>query len=341
MSGPSINLKSFDFRREREANWRELEDLVDRIEKKRLRSVSAAELARLPILYRAALSSLSVARSISLDSNVVEYLESLVGRAYFVVYGTKRSLRTAIADFFLYRFPAAFRRYFAHTALATLLMLAGAVTAYVMTTADPDNYYLFIDEGMSAGRDPSASTSELRATLYDDGAGADHGAFAGWLFTHNARIGILAFALGFALGLPVYFLLFINGLNLGAFVALFHQRGLAVDLWSWLLPHGVTELTAVVICGGAGLVLAQSLIFPGRYSRLRNLAIQGREAAMFALGAVVMFFVAGLIEGIFRQRVQDLTIRYAVALSTALFWILYFGLVGRRRGRAEKLAEMT
>ena len=106
----SINLKSFDFRREREASWRELEQLIQRIEKRRIRSLSAQELARLPILYRAALSSLSVARSISLDRNVVEYLESLVGRTYFFVYGTKRSLRTALADFFFYRFPAAFRR---------------------------------------------------------------------------------------------------------------------------------------------------------------------------------------------------------------------------------------
>jgi len=169
--------------------------------------------------------------------------------------------------------------------------------------------------------------------LYDEGEGIP-GALAilaSFLFTNNARVGILAFALGFALGLPAIFLLFTNGLMLGAFAALYHGRGLSVDLWGWILPHGVTELLAIILCGGAGLVLAQCLIFPGEYSRLRNLARGGREAALVVIGAVVMFFAAALIEGFFRQMVQSVPVRYAVVLLTAGFWIWYLGFCGRER----------
>jgi uncharacterized membrane protein SpoIIM required for sporulation len=127
-------------------------------------------------------------------------------------------------------------------------------------------------------------------------------------------------------------LLFDTGLMLGAFAAIYARRGLSFDLWGWLLPHGITELTAVVLCGGVGMALGQALVFPGQEQRLAGLARRGREAAVVALGAVALFFVAGLIEGIFRQRVQDPGIRYAVAITTAVLLLAYFSLAGRERG---------
>jgi uncharacterized membrane protein SpoIIM required for sporulation len=86
---------------------------------------------------------------------------------------------------------------------------------------------------------------------------------------------------------------------------------------------------AVILCGGAGLVVARSLVFPGRHGRLANLARQGREAGVLVLGAVALFFVAALIEGIFRQTVTDLVARYLVILSTGAALALYFTKAGR------------
>lgn len=331
----ALKLKSVEFRREREASWRELEELVSRVEKKGVRALAAAELARLPMLYRSALSSLSVARSISLDRNVVDYLESLTGRSYFCVYGTKRHLRDAIGDFFTHRFPASVRRFRWHIAVAGLALFLGALTAGVLVAGDQDKFYTFVSADYAQERGPASSTSELRDILYDDGGGAVERltSFATFLFTHNARIGMLSFAVGFIAGVPVFLLMFLNGLTLGAFAALYHGRGLSVDFWGWVLPHGVTELSAIVLCGGGGLALAHALVFPGRHTRLRNLAIVGRDAAVLVLGAVFMLLCAGLIEGIFRQSVQSVPVRYAVALTTAVLWLFYFVRVGRGRGQ--------
>ena len=118
-------------------------------------------------------------------------------------------------------------------------------------------------------------------------------------------------------------------LVLGAFGALFAMRGLGVEFWGWVLPHGITELFAVILCGGAGLVLGQALVFPGTHARLDNLAIKGREAGVIALGCVAMFFVAGLLEGFFRQIVNDTFVRYVVAGVSALLLYLYFTRCGR------------
>jgi uncharacterized membrane protein SpoIIM required for sporulation len=334
-------MRSVEFRREREATWQELENLIAAADEKGLRKLSAEQLARLPHLYRATLSSLSVARSISLDRALVEYLESLVGRAYFVVYGTRQRLRTQLRDFFTYAWPAAMRRAKWHILVATAIMVAAGVAAFQLTSSDMDYYYVFVGE-MAQGRTPASSTAELYSGLYDgDGQTSGLASFAAELFSHNSRIAILAFALGFVAGLPTMLLLFYNGLVLGAFAALYHARGLSADLWGWLLPHGVTELGAIVVCGGAGFLLAHGLVFPGAQTRLDALRERGRLAATVVIGGVLMLFIAGLIEGIFRQRVQSMTVRYVVAGITAVWWIYYFGFVGRGRERAEAEHEVA
>jgi uncharacterized membrane protein SpoIIM required for sporulation len=327
---PEIILKSARFRSEREASWRELERLVGRFEARGAGSLSAPELNRLPALYRAAISSLSVARAISLDKNLLAYLTALAGRAYLCVYGSKRRAGEAIADFFRRRFPRVVRRRAALVGAAMGLMLLGLGTGYRLTAADPERFYDLVDEQLAAGRDPTASTAELRASLYhgQEVHGGMLGAFSAFLATHNAQIGILCFALGVAAGVPVVYLLFENGLMLGAMAALYASRGLAAEFWAWVLPHGITELTAVALCGAAGLELGGALLFPGRHTRLQALAARGREAALLVAGAVAMLFVAAVVEGVFRQRVLDPAWRWLVAGGSLALWSWYFGFAG-------------
>jgi uncharacterized membrane protein SpoIIM required for sporulation len=339
-SSPDFTLKSAQFRRERERSWRELEELVERVERHGIANLSAAEISLLPALYRNAVSSLSVAAAISLDRNLLDYLHALVGRAYLCVYGVKQPVRRAVAEFFTVRFPGAFRRYLPFVAAAVLLLALGTLAGYRLTRADPERFYSFVGDRMAEGRTPASSTAELRAILYKgpEGDSSMLGAFAAFLFTHNAKIGILSFALGFAAGAPVIFLLFQNGLTLGAMAALYASRGLGPEFWAWVLPHGVTELTAVCLCGAAGLVLGNALVFPGRHRRLDNLAREGRQAVLLAVGAVAMLVVAGVIEGIFRQEVRSLAVRWLVADGSLVFWTWYFLFAGRKgkRGREDE-----
>jgi uncharacterized membrane protein SpoIIM required for sporulation len=323
-------VKSVTFRREREATWTELERLVARIEGDGLDSLGPDDVARLPTLYRATLSSLSVSRGISLDANLSEFLESLAARAYIAIYGAKRHPLKVAWSFLRQRFPAAVRAAHRQVALAALVMTLGAVTGQVLTQRDPARFYSFVSEGYAQGRGPSSSTEDLRAVLYGKRDAADLlAAFAMFLFTHNARIGMVCFAAGFAAGVPTLLALFANGLILGAFAGLYQDRGLGLEFWAWVLPHGVTELLAVVLCGGAGLVLADALLFPGRHTRRHALAVRGREAAVIVMGAVLMFLLAGLIEGIFRQAVHDVRVRVALASLTLCAWPVYFLRAGR------------
>ncbi|MBI1180104.1 MAG: stage II sporulation protein M [Alphaproteobacteria bacterium] len=332
-----MEMKSIRFRQEREAGWRELEGLVTKAEKGGLRTLDADELMRLPRLYRAALSSLSVARSISLDRSLTAYLESLAARAYLYVYGTRTDIPKALARYFRHLLPATVRGMARPLALAILALGLGWIAGHTLTAHSPDWFYTLVDDGMAGGRTPTASREFLEKSLYGGGPGPGFGlgVFATYLFTHNAAISMMSFALGFALGIPTLLLLFYNGATIGAMTAVFASKGLGGEFFGWLAVHGSTELLAVALCGAAGLSIGGAVAFPGPHPRLATLARTGRRAGVVVMGGVLMLLVAGGLEGFARQLVTDTTTRMLIGGAMLALWTAYFGFVGRGLGPAD------
>ena len=325
-------MKSYRFREEREADWKQLEQIIQRAESKGVGGLSDQDMDRLPGLYRQAVSSQSVARTISLDQNVVAYLETLCARAYFFVYGTRSRMSERIAQFFARDWATAVSAAKGPTLLAFLCLFGGALLAFFLTLNDNEWYWTF--HGRWDSRNPNATYDELRATLYEtDRSIVDLlGAFAAQLFSHNSGIAIFAFALGFAFGIPTAVLLIYNGVYLGSFYAVFWQKGLAFELTGWLFIHGVTELFAVILAGAAGFMIGGAVAFPGRKNRMQSMRDAGEKAAMVIIGAVIMLFLAALLEGFGRQLITSDVARYTIAGSTLVIWLSYFYLPRRGTG---------
>ena len=326
-----LRLKSSRFRDAREEDWRKLEHLLARMEKRAAAALSVDELIALPVLYRAALSSLSVARATSLDQGLVDYLESLTARSYFLVYGSRVTALERTRRFFAEDWPAAAKALWRETLVCLVLTLVGVALGYGLTTQDPTWYFAFMPKALAQGRDPWATTAALRETLFSNHKGHSLSVLAAFLFTHNAGIALLAFALGFVIGLPTALLEIQNGAMLGGFLAVFVSHGLGWEAGGWLFIHGVTEMFAVILAGAAGLRIGMAVAFPGPRSRLAAAAEEGRRAAVLMAGVVVMLFCAGLLEGFARQLIQQTPIRYAVAGASGLLWLVY--LYAPRRGR--------
>lgn len=326
-------LKSSEFRKGREAGWRELERLVQRVERRGVRSLSLDDLQQLPILYRAALSSLSVARSIALDRNLLLYLENLALRAYLAVYGTRTNPVEGLRDFFVRDLPEAVRAARWHILIAAAALLVGVAAGFILTVHDEAWFSSLMPADLAGGRGPASSAADLRAKeLFAPwpGAAAAFGVFANVLFSHNTLVGLMCFGLGLAAGIPTLMLTVYQGLSLGAFIALHFNRGLTIECLGWLSIHGTTELGALILLAAGGLVIADKILFPGRYARLENLALHGRQAAQMAVGAILMLFVAGILEGGLRQLVQSTPARFAIGLGMATLWLAYFSRCGRR-----------
>jgi len=328
----ALVLRSAEFRRQREAGWRELDDMVTRVEKRGIAHLSTSEAQRLPLLYRGALSSLSVARTIALDRNLLRYLENLALRGYLAVYGPRVGVLESLGNFLKRGFPSAVRAARWHILLATLAIVIGVVAGYMLVDSNEDWFSALVPADVSQGRGVSSTAAELRGVLFEPWPGFTRSfiVFANFLFTHNTGVGFLTFGLGLALGVPTLLLLAYQGLIFGAFMALHAHKGLLLDFMGWVSIHGITEFLAIILCGAGGLVIAEKVLFPGRFSRAQNLARYGRAAAGIAGGAVLLFFVAGLIEGGFRQLVDTTMGRFSFASVTALFWLGYF-LSGRGR----------
>ncbi|QEL26455.1 stage II sporulation protein M [Bosea sp. F3-2] len=328
-------MRSAEFRRSREVAWRTLDNLVSRVERKGLSRLSAEELRELPLLYRTAASSLSVARSIALDRNLILYLEGLVLRAFFVVYGPRTGIMEALAGFLKRGFPAAVRKAGWHILLATLAIAAGVIIGFMLVLPNENWFSVLVPETMAGGRGPASTAEQLRRTeIFAPWPGFVESfvVFASFLFRNNATVGIMTFGLGFFGGVPTLLLLGYQGVMLGAFFALHHNRGLLYDFIGWVSIHGVTEIGALILCGAGGLVIAEKVLFPGRYGRLDSLALAGKAAAGLAGGAVLMLFVAGIIEGGLRQLIASTPWRLAIGAATGLLWMAYFHSCGRREG---------
>jgi uncharacterized membrane protein SpoIIM required for sporulation len=330
---PMVNATRF--RAAHEADWERLDKIVTAIEKRGVRGVPEQALLVLPLLYRSALSSLSVARETSLDRSLVAYLEQLCTRAYYQIYGVPTSAMRQLGHFFARGWPAAVKSIWRETLASLLLTAAGILVGYLLVASNPGWFYTLMPGGMSAGRDPAASADFLRKTLYDGGSTEQSALalFASFLFRNNAQISIFCFALGFAFCIPTVGLLLYNGLTMGAIIQVFASKGLGYNFVGWLTIHGTTELFAIILSGAAGFKIGLAVAFPGRQSRTDAAVAAGRPAAVAMGGTVLMLVVAALLEGIGRQTINSDTARYAIGGAMLFGWLFYFYWPRGRRGK--------
>lgn len=317
-------LRSDRFRLEREADWKRLEGIVRRMESGRMRRLSDEDLLALPTLYRTVASSLAIARETSLDAALVAYLEALTQRAWFLVYGPRASLWSWFRRFLGGEWSAAVRGLGIDLLLALLLMIAGVAVGWFLVSANAEWYYSLVPGGFADERVPGASREALRATLFGNQSQNGMSVFAAALFSNNAQVSILCFALGFAFGLPTILLLIHNTALLGAMLWLYQGQGLLLDFVGWLSIHGTTELFAILLAGASGLHIGRSMAFPGDLSVVDAAAAAGRRAAVVMTGVVLMLVIAAVLEGFARQLVDATPSRLIVGGFMLVLWTGYF-----------------
>lgn len=313
--------------RQREKDLKELESFVAR-GMKGPKSMTAQELKRFDELSRRAAVSLAQARTRITDRRMRAYLNDLVARSYQIL--TLQTPRPRVASpgilGSLLLFPrVVVRRGWYHLGAAALFFV-GVALAFFVTLADPLAAYSIMPQGET--RLPGARAEYLEQMLESGrgGSGGEKFAFASMLFGHNTRVGILSLTSGILAGIPTIFLIVYNGMILGAFTATHWIAGIHNDYWAWILPHGIPEITALVLMGGMGLRLGHVLLSPGRKTRSVALGEAGREAVVVIAGSATLLLVAAIIESYVRQSHMDANSRHLVSISGALLLTTLFTL---------------
>jgi uncharacterized membrane protein SpoIIM required for sporulation len=306
--------------------WAELETLLAGSDRRGLRSLQPAELDALALGYRAATSDLAIARARRYDARLVDYLNRLVGRAHARVYaGTSAGGWSKLAHFFAVAFPNEVRRSWQAIALCVLITCVTAALSYRATRADPANAYAFV---------AAAQVPVVNRSLHDSNFGFDRAfapAMSTMIVTNNVRVAALAFAGGITAGILTLYIIGSNGLMVGTLGALFAQRGFGTDFWATIAPHGVIELFAIQIAGGAGLILAAGIVRPGRARRVDALRANAARALTLMLGVAGLLIIAGTIEGFVSPQRLSIDVRLAIGALTAVVLAGYLTFAGRGR----------
>jgi uncharacterized membrane protein SpoIIM required for sporulation len=306
----------------RQSHWRRLEHLLDQVKSNGLRSLTRLELQELGLLYRQAAADLSALREDATGKSYARFLNLLLSRAHNTIYAGEKSSARGIVHYYRYIYPKIFRNNLHLINAAFLLFLMGALAGVLLAMTRPDFLRFFLGPHMMDTID--------HHKMWTDSVVRAAPAESSRILTNNITVSFFAFVYGLTGGSLTVLLLVFNGVLLGAVGTACWLNDLSLPLWSFVAPHGVLELPAIFIAGGAGLRLAQGLLFPGLLSRSDSLAKAGAEAVRLLMGVVPVLIVAGLIEGFISP--SGLAWQWKFALGGSLAVIFYSYLFFCARG---------
>lgn len=325
------------FVEERSQDWKELEKILGHT-RSRSKALSREELDELGRLYMRSISDLAYARENFAGHEITDYLNQMVARAYSQIYIRESFKLSDMITFYTREFPCVFRHTISYTLVAFFIFALAACAGYLMMHFDRELATIFVPEnvletvekvadskagnspGHQAGSNP-AITDELKPL------------FSSFIMTNNIQVAFIAFSTGIFLGLGTVWVLIRNGLMIGILACVFQEAGQALPFWALILPHGILELTAIFISGGAGLLLGYALINPGDLTRKDSLLLRGKEAIKLIFGLIPILIIAAIIEGFITPSEIPPVAKILFAMLTGIALFSYLLKPGGKMGK--------
>ncbi len=313
--------------KERRPEWSRLETIIDRHYRRGPRRCGPADACDLTDLYQSACADLARLRSLKADPQMVDWLNRLVIRAHGQIYRGVPGRSFRLGRFFLVEYPRLFRRTWKFTVVSLLLFVTSGLMAFVTVQNSPHTISDILGggEGEFYG---SKTVDDIRERFGHEGSPL----LSSFVTTNNIRVALTAFALGITFSLGTVYVLVVNGAMLGGIAGAFARSDLQAEFWTVILPHGALELSAIIVAGGAGLLLGSGLWRPGGRTRVRALREEAVKAVKLAVGLIPAFIVAGVFEGFITptDHMADAEKLVLGIAAAAVFW-LYLLLGGMSR----------
>ncbi len=311
------------FLEEKKDNWQRLEDLLTILSGSSLRSLSRVEVREFGELYRRAAADLAIARAETRDSKLINYLNSLVIRAHGKIYRAESNGFGLVWKFFAQDFPAAFRSARVFILVAFLVFTVSASISGWLSYSNPEFAVLI---GVEEAAGDARSNNMWWLSLNDaNQVGASQ------ILTNNIRVAFLAFAWGALLGIGSFYILMMNGVSIGGVVGACYRGNadFANQLMTFMVGHGVIELSTIFMAGGAGMMIGYAFIDPGDLTRAQALKKKGMEAAKIVFGCACLLVVAGIIEGFLSPSGLPAPFKIATGIFTGVVMYSYLMMAGR------------
>ena len=322
-------MSSERFINDRKSAWQRLEELLRRLDSASLRRLHREEVRELGRIYRRTASDLAIARAESRDPRLVNYLNSLVIRAHGRIYRADAQGGRRVREFFTKGFPQTFRRTWRYTAIAFLTFAAFAIAAYIGTWRDPEFSEL---AGVPAIARYIISTTKPH---WWESVNNANQVFSVGIMANNIWVMFQAFAFGAFFGIGTLYAMAVNGASNAALLAIVYRAGYGNDLVTFMIGHGVVELSCIFLAGGAGLLIGSAMLMPGDLSRGDALKSRGLDAIRLIVGCVPLLIVAGTIEGFISPTPISPIIKISIGVTTGIALYSYLLFAGREKEEAE------
>ena len=305
--------------------WSRISRSLEIATKRGPRALDRQSLEALASDYRAVVSDLASARAQGASDNLVAYLNELSGRAHGVLYSGRAARIRGLGRFLTRDFPRAFRETFRFTLAAALIFFASWGLAAYEAKTDPDVARYLMPEKI------------IKKDVGGEVTIPDPAGMSSFIVTNNIRVGIYSFAGGITAGAFTAFEMAQNGAMLGAVATLLAPVMGQARFWSYILPHGIIELVAIFICGGAGFMIGSSIIAPGNLRRSDAVRLASGQALQLFAGSLPFFVIAAIIEGFLTPSALPPWSKLTFAGVTAIGLVLYLGFAGGGREQSPNL----
>jgi len=317
----------------RRDRWEAFRSVALRIEQEGVRALPADEIPGFAAQYREVAADLARARTYGVDPQVIEYLERLVSAGHNALYRWRGRNPVPWWRYLSRDFPAAVVLSWRYVLVSFLLFIVPAVSGFLLLRARPELADALAPPVM-VNRAQEAADREARGIGYAQSADQELPVIAAAIISNNINVCFFAFAGGLLVGLGTLWSLCLNGWELGLGFGVFANYHAAGYLGTFVAGHGVLELTAIFISGGAGLRLAHALIAPGDRTRRDALVLDGLVAARMIGMVVVLLAIAGTIEGLLSASDAAAAYKFGVSAASAAFLALYLANGWRHRAVA-------
>ncbi|GAB2565768.1 stage II sporulation protein M [Gracilibacillus alcaliphilus] len=316
------------FIKQNRGDWQYLEQLILQLPKKK----KADTIDEFQQAYQKVARQLSYSQTYFPNEDITRYLNELVGKAHNTLYQSQHSSWKQAYHFFSSKFIGLLLEQWKAVLIAMLLFLFGGLASFFAVIENPSYIYGILPEEMAQSIDPVSlgqEPAEVNAPL-----------MSVEILTNNIQVAILAFAGGITLGILTVYVLIYNGVIVGAIAGLFWNYSNSYVFWAYIVPHGVIELLAIFIAGGAGLLMGYKIFVPGIYSRGYQLKKQTIRSVKLLIGTIPLFIIAGIIEGYITPSNLSLEMKYAVAAITAIALAAYM-IIGHSLMRHRELKQAS
>ena len=244
-------------------------------------------------LYIEVTDHLSYAQTFYPNSNTLKYLNGLSVLAHQKIYRTKRESRKRFITFYTKEFPIFFSQYHKQLLFSFLVFLLFSIVGAYSAATDASFVRLIMGDGYVNMTLANIEKGDPMAVYKQMGA---INMFLG-ITINNLKVALMAFAYGLFLSIGTVYILAQNAIMLGSFQYFFYEKGLLWESVRTIWIHGTIEISVIIIAGCAGVVLGNSLLFPGTYTRLQSFIRGAKDGLKILLSTIPFFIIAGFLEG--------------------------------------------